>query len=129
MPTGFSDHYMTYCIRKCVRVPLNSQNVIRIRSMKHYSVEAFRNRLSNCDWSSVLNSTCVNFAWDQFKSLFTNVLDQIVSEKDEQIKARTEPWITPTILELMRKRGKIRRLTSFQRLQFRFHLSKLYISA
>ncbi|XP_072030141.1 uncharacterized protein [Amphiura filiformis] len=91
MPTGFSDHFLVYCTRKSVRVPLNSQNIIRIRSMKQYSVESFRNMLSNCDWSTVLNCECVNTAWINFKIILTNVLDQIAPERDVRIKIRTEP--------------------------------------
>ena len=109
MPTGFSDHFLVYCTRRSVRMPLHSHNRIRIRSMKKYSVESFNNMLSNCDWSTVLNSECVNTAWMNFKTILTNVLNQIAPERDVRIKIRTEPWMTPAILEKIKNRDKIRR--------------------
>ena len=109
VPFGLSDHFLIYLTRKTVKKTSSTQNITHIRSLKRYTVEAFRNLLSDCDWSPVLNCVDVNSAWTNFKSIFTGVLDQIAPERDVRIKKRTEPWITPAILEKIRKRDKIRK--------------------
>jgi hypothetical protein len=106
---GMSDHFMTFCTRKAAKVKFNSHNSIKIRSLKNYDIDSFRSLLANCDWSSVLNSDTVDTAWQKFKEVFVNVLDRVAPKREVRIKQRTEPWITPSILEKIRKRDKIRR--------------------
>ena len=104
--TGFSDHYLTYCSRKNVKLSLGQHKTIKFRSMKNYSQLDFLNRLRNIDWSVVLTCQDVNDAWDIFKSIFTGILDEIAPYKEVRIKGRTEPWMTSDILDLIRNRDK-----------------------
>ena len=67
--------------------------------MKKYSVETYSNLLENTDWSPVLNSTCPESAWTQFRNIYMQILDKVAPHKTIRIKQRTEPWITPQILE------------------------------
>ena len=67
----------------------------------------FLNKLRNVDWSSVTNCTNVNEAWENFKTKFINVIDEVAPIKHIRIKTRTEPWINNTILELIWERDKL----------------------
>ena len=38
--TGYSDHSLVFCTRKIIRECINKQNLVNIRSLKHYTVPA-----------------------------------------------------------------------------------------
>lgn len=110
IPIGLSDHFITFCSRKTVKGIFACHNTVKMRVMKHYSVDIFTSLLENCDWSSVLQSNCVNSAWVNFKSKLTSVLDKVAPKRIIRIKQRTEPWMSSDILEKIRQRDKIRYL-------------------
>ncbi len=68
----------------------------------------FKYCLSQCDWSPVICSNDVDSALSHFNSIFIGVLDNVAPKRTVRIKQRTEPWITPPILENIRKRDKVR---------------------
>ena len=49
----------------------------------------------------------VNEAWDKFKKIFFEILDEVAPIKNIRIKNRTEPWMNSTILDLIRERDKL----------------------
>ena len=110
IPIGLSDHYLTYCTRKIPKNIFNSHNTVTIRSMKKYSVEEYTNLLENTDWSPVLNSICPESAWSHFRDIFMPILDKVAPFKTIRIKQRTEPWMTPQILEKISVRDGLAQL-------------------
>lgn len=78
--TTFSDHFMTYCTRKVTKPFNGKHNVVNIRPLKNYSKEDFQFSLLSTDWSSVLLSEHTNEYWNNFKTIFLSVLDNIASE-------------------------------------------------
>ena len=104
--TGISDHFMIYCTRKVTRSQAGKCNSIKIRSMKHYSKELLTEKLQCISWEPVLQCTEVNEAWEKFRTIVTQVMDDIAPEKEIKIKSRTEPWINNEILELMYERDE-----------------------
>ena len=104
---GLSDHLIVFCSRKIIRGQIGKHKTIKIRSVKNYSPIDFINKLRNVDWSTVTNCTDVNKAWDNFKTIFFEALDEVAPTKSVRIKNRTEPWMNSIILNLIRERDKI----------------------
>ena len=53
---GLSDHSLTYCTRKVMRIIFNKHNTVTIRSTKNYNKEEFQMCLLNADWYPVMIS-------------------------------------------------------------------------
>ena len=78
---GLSDHFMTFIIKKLPKLKFDSHNTVTIRSMKNYSKEILCGFLNSTDWSEVFNADSPNVAWERFKRLFTDILDQVTPKK------------------------------------------------
>ena len=61
--TGISDHFMVYCTRKITRGYIGKHNSVKVRSMKHYDKDLFREKLQSIEWLTVLESMNINEAW------------------------------------------------------------------
>ena len=107
---GLSDHFIIFCTRKAPKYTFSTHNTINIRSLKNYNPDTFAHLLDDCDWSSVLTSTCADTAWSNFQSLLINIIDKIAPRKTVRMKQRTEPWMTATLLDKIRSRDKMIRL-------------------
>ena len=105
--TGISDHFITYCTRKITRDHIGKHNPVKIRSMKHYSKDTLIDKLKSMQWSTVLECLDVVEAWSIFKTMFTQVMDDVAPEKEIRLKCRTEPWMNNEILELIYERDAI----------------------
>ena len=74
---GISDHCLIFCTRKVIKNVFNKHNMVKIRSMRDYSREAFQINLSNADWNSVMTSDNVIGAWSNFKTLFLSIVNNM----------------------------------------------------
>ena len=99
LPIGLSDNFLIYCTRKVPRNVFSSHNTATFRSMKKYTMESYTELLEKSDWSPVLDSSCPNTAWSNFRNILTPILDKVAPFKTIRIKQRTEPWMTPNILD------------------------------
>ena len=104
---GLSDHLAVFCTRKIVKGQIGKHNVVKLRSFKNYSKEIFCDKLSNIDWSNIVNATNVNEAWCNFKTLLNDIIDSVAPVKEVRIKCSTEPWMTGEILDKIRTRDKL----------------------
>ena len=121
---GLSDHHLIYCTRKVLKSQISSNHkVIKIRSLRNYSVENLLAVLSAADWSSVYCSD-VNQSWSNFKTIFLQILDTVAPIKEVRLKHRTEPWINNEILENIRYRDHL--LYKFRKDRKRTDLCKEY---
>lgn len=103
----FSDHNPVFCTRKKVKSqPINEHCSIKYRCTKQYSVEVFNQRLSERDWSEVLECNDVDKAWELFKQGFIAVLDEVAPVKETRIKQRSACWMTSEIVDLIRQRNR-----------------------
>ena len=84
--TGLSDHYITYCTRKSIIAPLGKHNTVKIRSLRNYSIDLLLNKLREVNWTNVTNSDNSNDAWENFRNIFTRILDLIAPLKEVRIK-------------------------------------------
>ena len=64
------------------------------------------NKLAERDWSPVLMSNQIDEAWRQFKTPFLSILCDLAPMTTVRIKARSEPWRTPDLLEAIKKQGQ-----------------------
>ncbi|XP_071954198.1 uncharacterized protein [Antedon mediterranea] len=113
IPYGVSDHFITYCTRKIVKIPIKRHKTIKIRSMKSFSSELLTSKLNELDWSDITNCTNVCTAWDWFKLKMINAINQVAPLKEIRIKQRSKPWFTSEIRYLIIKRDKC--LAKFKR--------------
>lgn len=104
IPTGLSDHYLTFCTRKISRGAFSSHNTVKIRSMRNYNASHFQELLSNGNWSDVIDSNDVDQAWFSFKNIFLAILGTVAPIKQIRIKQRTEQWMSSEILDSIRAR-------------------------
>ena len=105
--SGISDHFITFCTRKINNEILNKHNTVMARSMKNYCSEVFIEKLKEVNWENVFRCSNVNDAWDSFKTMFLEVIDNIAPVKEIRVKGRTEPWMTSDILEMIYERDQI----------------------
>ena len=110
LPSGLSDHFITYCTRKTVKSLLNKHLSTIIRSLKHNNKEMLTELLQAVDWSPVLNCPDVNEAWSHFTDLFKPIVDKLAPLKGVRLKHRSEPWFSSEILELIKERDEINSL-------------------
>lgn len=103
---GISDHCLIYCTRKVKRSIFNKHNTVTIRSTKDYNKEEFQMCLLNADWYPVMISDNVIDAWEQFKSIFMGIVNNIAPLKQVRIKQKTERWINTDILKSIKDRDK-----------------------
>ena len=109
---GFSDHFLTYCSRRCIKGISHGHNVKKVRSFKNYSKISFNMELRKIDWSSVLTSTDVNYCLSEFSRLFKSVID-IVALKEVRVRSKPNPWMNSEILASIKKRNDF--LSRFKR--------------
>ena len=115
LPVGLSDHCAVFCTRKLVKVCTNRENIINVRSLRKYSREALNEAIQLHDWDNVLNCKDTNLAWNNFVKNFSAIIDKIAPVRKRKIKTRTQPWITPDIIEGIHQRDKL--LRRFHRLR------------
>ena len=104
---GLSDHFITYCTRKKIKEVLpKKHHQVKIRSRKNYSKDNFTALLSEADWSKVHTAADVDGAWTEFSNIFMNALDTVAPVRVVRIKQKSDPWITPDILQDIEERDK-----------------------
>jgi hypothetical protein len=121
---GLSDHLLIYCTRKVVKKQFKKHNTVSMRSLKKYSVEEFEKRLNEVDWTQIYDIVNVDEAWTKFKNLLITVIDSIAPVKQVRIKQRSEPWLTSSILLLIKERDKL--LSTFKKNRQDPDLYKMY---
>ena len=80
--------------------------------MKNYCSENYIEKLQRINWEYVFNCSNVNDAWNSFKTMLLQVINDIAPVKEVRIKGRTEPWMTNDILELIYERDRILNLAN-----------------
>ena len=104
IPCGLSDHDLIFCTRKTVKQTYNCHKTVRIRPLKHYNCDVFKEKLSEVDWNPIFTTDDVNEAWSYFKTKFLLILDSLVPLKEIRIKHSSEEWMTQEILDKMKER-------------------------
>ena len=107
IPSGFSDHLITFCSRRCSKESVSNSNVRYVRSLKNYSRFTFLNELRKIDWSLILSSADVNFCLQEFNRLFRKAIDSVAPLKEIRVRNKVNPWMNADILSSIRKRNSL----------------------
>ena len=98
-----SDHYPVFVIRKKER-----ERVIkvekRVRLLKNYDDNNFRNLFSEMHWDNFFGCREVNVLWDKIYDHIYSILEIMCPFKNISVRENRVPWFTNEIYECIKKR-------------------------
>ena len=80
---GVSDHQLIFCTRKVKRAKFNKHNNVFLRSLKHYTVNVFVEKLQKVNFSNYERFSCIDAAYTDFLNKLMNVVNEIAPRKLE----------------------------------------------
>ena len=86
LATGFNDHEMIFGIRKVSSRFRREQKIIKIRQLKHYNAEKYREDLRKVDWESIFEHEDVNIMSLDWEQKFLSILDRHAPYRQRKIK-------------------------------------------
>ena len=104
---GLSDHQLTFATRKTVRDKTIGHRQITIRSFKNYSIELYKEALSNISFPNYETFTNMNAAYSDFTEKLMSVINKIAPIKTMRAKSHTEEWFDGEVLENIKLRDKL----------------------
>ena len=110
MPVGFSDHSVTYAVRKLHRLKSPPSRIINTRNYKRYNQTAFVEDLNKVPWSQIDITGGIDDSWDTFKNLFNDVADSNAPQIHVRARGLKVPWLTTEIRKLMKERDNLHKL-------------------
>ena len=96
---GLSDHQLIYYSRKILRTKFNMHNQIRVRSLKNYTPEIFREELTKINFPDYNIFSNVNIAYLDLVEKILSVVDKIAPFKDLRVKNNTQDWFDDEVTE------------------------------
>ena len=106
---GISHHQLIYLIRKLHRFNSNTQEQIKNRSLKNYSIESLNQSLSMTNFRDYEYFNDVGIAYSDFLLRITSVINKIVSFKsfkEIRIKNYSQDWFDNETLDKIILRDK-----------------------
>ena len=100
---AISDHSLVYLVRRSKK-PSAGCKFIRYRCYKNYTPEKFCADLHFASWDSIDTSLTVDDAWESFKNILTNIIDQHAPIATKRARAETLPWLNADIRNHMKRR-------------------------
>ena len=104
---GMSDHQLIFCTRKLKQAKFNNHNNVFLRSLKHYTVNVFVEKLQKVNFSNYERSSCIDVAYTDFLKKLTKVANKITPSKEIRIKTNTQKRFEREIAEFIHARGKL----------------------
>ena len=99
---SISDHSLVYAVRK-FELPKSRPSIKEVRDFKYFSDSEFRADLLQVPWDTICYDD-PNTCWIVWKSFFNEILNKHAPMRQRRFKAKSVPWITPAIKQLMRNR-------------------------
>ena len=103
---GLSDHQLIYYTRKILRTKFNMHNQIRVRSLKNYTPELFREELTKINFADYNIFSNVNIAYLDLVEIILSVVDKIAPFKDLRVKNNNRDWFDDEVTEAIQLREK-----------------------
>ena len=103
---GLSDHQLIYCTRKILRTKFNMHNQIRVRSLKNYIPEFFREELTKINFPDYNIFSNVNIAYLDLVEKILSVVDKIAPFKELRVKNNTQYWFDDEVTGTIQLREK-----------------------
>ena len=104
---------MIFVCRKSVKCPRTSVGFLqKVYDFRKSNVTSFRNCISAIDWSPLYQyndvNDCVDYFYEQFSAALSTLPISFV-----KTNAKTKPWITPVVIDIINKRWKAYRDRNF----------------
>ncbi len=94
------------------KISIGRHKTIKIKSLRNYNKDIYENILHNTNWDLIYSKTDANDAWTTFKTIITEIMDEVAPMKEVRIKNRTDPWINNELLHHIEHRiNLLRQLT------------------
>ena len=84
-----SDHQLIFCTRKVKQAKFNKHNNVFLRSLKHYTVNAFVEKLQKVNFSNYEQFSCIDATYTDFLNELMKVANL---SKEIRIKNNTQEW-------------------------------------
>ena len=97
---------LIFCIRKVKQTKFTKYNNVCLRSLKHYTVNVFVEKLQKVDFSNYETFSCIDAAYTDFLNKLMKVVDEIAPSKI-RIKNNMKEWLDREISELIHAREKL----------------------
>ena len=104
---GLSDHQMTYCKRKIIRLKHNTHRSVKTRSFKNYRKDSYLQELENAKYPKYSKFTGINCAYSDFIGKLTTIIDKVAWVREMRIKTNSQEWFDEEIHEHITLRDKM----------------------
>ena len=104
-----ADHFAVFYISTSTLHNTKSQ-IKQNRLVTEHNIATFKSHLNTIDFSSVMNTTCPNEAYDKFYDLYKHAFDQSFPLRKFRISQKSikrEPWMTPGLMVSSRNKSKL----------------------
>ncbi len=80
------------------------------RSFSERNISSFKNNLDQCNFNTILQTTCPNDAYNEFMNLYKNAFEKAFPLKKSKIQRKNitrEPWFTSGLFASSKTRRKL----------------------
>ena len=96
---GISDHALVFAQRKLIHTRAKAR-FIRARLFRKYDPADFRHKLSQLNWTDVLEDRDPNSAWELFKKEFVKICDLVAPYGTIKVRGKLPAWINDDYLSI-----------------------------
>ena len=102
--TTMSDHFMIFTMLKFKSSEKKESKYIKTRFYNNFDESSFLRdiRLQFTDFR--IENENINYMWHRWKTLFNYISTKYAPIRQKRVKNNHDPWITPTIINLMQNR-------------------------
>ena len=107
--TDISDHFSNFILFKWTPTK-SSPKFITYRNCSKIAIENLNKALQETNWTSILNNTNVDSAYDKFLDIYTSLQNEhlpLVTTKFNKYKHKLKSWITKGILKSLKTKDKL----------------------
>ena len=104
--SNISDHEIIFITRK-LQVRYSGKITFTGRSYKHYNVNSFQEKLTSMNWEDYYRLDNPDLLWDNMERKISQILDGMCPYKTYSVKETKEPWVTPEVLEQIKRKDEI----------------------
>ena len=103
---GMLDHQLIFCTRKVKRTKFNKHNNLFLRSLNHYTVNVFVEKLQKVDFSNYERFSCIDAAYTDFLIKLIKVVNEIAPTKEIRIDEENYKKVRYQVQNLIRKKKR-----------------------
>ena len=104
---GLSDHQLIFCTRKVTKFKTGKSKLISFRSMKHYTENIFKEKLSNVKFPNYENFSDINSAYSDFSGKLLKTIDNIAPMQQSKIRNNSQEWFDGEVAEKIATRDRL----------------------